>query len=499
MIVKKIKLPVFKFSLSIIMISIPLFLLCIWFISDPIRSASLDRYILYHVDDIFRYNYIKMALFNPLVLLNPYLKIGYALINTLFLYILPIGISSLRILNSIFSVGTLFLIYKITKKIGLSDIGSAFALLLTLTFPVYFLISISTLAEMVACFLLVLAIYLLYCQKYSLSSLVIAFLPIFRQEGVIFLLAWLLLLPGKLKIKYGLFMILPFLIWSVLNKVLLGHSFLYTFFCNFPDKAPPNCIATFPQFFHLMGILFMHPIFLVCFMGLVFNSRNNKYHQLFICFIFYTVLVLIASVLLFIDTGAFSREIRFLVFLIPIMAIYGALAVEYLLGGKKAMGRYFLLFGLLILPLISVYQIRKLQKDATVITDSVTAKEEFLIKRTTYWLNDYMKKGNIENIYIPGELSIDKFMRRLWMYLPGNIKYYVIIGNMESYKPVGYQPLDMATYTIVPLQKDTKGIFITKNQQDKTRNGINDAQYILLKTEPALSLYFYLIYKGRAE
>ena len=483
----------FNFPILIIISAVPIFGLAIWFIADPVRATRLDRYILYHVDELLRYGYIKMSFYNPWVFLNPYAKLGYVAVNSLFLHTLFLGISSLRIVSSLFSLGVLFLIYKITHKIKLSDTSSSLALLLTLTFSVYFLASISALVEIMFCFFLIYAVYLLYCKRYFLSTLMVSLLPLIRQEGVVFILIWLLLLPRKLKIKYGLFLLLPFLIWSLLNKVLLGHPFFYTFFCNLPDQAPPNCVASLFQFFHIAGVLCIHPIFITCFIGLIVSYRKAEYRYLSIPFISYVTVIIVANILHLIDAKAFSREIRFLVPVIPFMAIYGASAFEYLLNGRKILKKYFLLFSVAMLPFIAIYQIGQLQRDLTVIGDSLNQDKEVLTKKVGYWLNDYMKTNKIKNIYVPGDLIPDKIIRRLWIYLQGSIDYYAIIGPMESYKPKGLQPLDMATYTIVPSVKGMRGVFITKKQYDKNENILGEVDCVSLRTEASLPLFIYFI------
>jgi hypothetical protein len=323
-----------------------------------------------------------------------------------------------------------------------------------------------------------------------------ALLPVIRQEGVVFLLIWLLVLPKKLKIRFGLFIPLPFLIWSMLNKILLGHPFFYTFFCNLPDQAPPNSVAPLSQFSHLVGVLGIHPIFISCCLGLVVSYRKIKYRYLFIPFISYLAIILAANILHLIDAKAFSREIRFLIPLIPFMAIYGASVFECLFADRKTIKKYLLLFSVAILPFITIYQIGQLQKDPTVIGDSLNPEEEILIKEIGCWLNAYMEANKVTNIYIPGDLVPDKIIRRLWIYLRGNITYYAIIGLMESYKPKGHQPLDMATYVIVPPEKGMRGIFITKRQYDKTENTLSEVDYVSLRTEASLPLFIYLIQKS---
>ncbi len=490
---KKRNIPVSNFSIPLIISTIPILGFFIWYIADPVRAALVDMFILYHVDELFRYNYIKMALYDGFVFLNPYVKLGYVFMGTLFLHILPVSISSLRIMNSVFSLGTLFLLYKTAKKIGFSDISSAFALILAFTFPVYFLASISTLAEVMFCFFVILAVYLLYSQEYFWSSITVAFIPLFRQEGIIFFFIWILLLPPKNKIKYGILMLVPPVTWSMLNIVLLGHPFFYTFFCNLPDHAPSNSVASFAQICRIIAILMLHPVVILSVFGAVLNYKDARLRPVLACLFLYAAIILAATIVHLIDAGAFCREIRFLTPLVPLMAICASAAIDLFLKDKEGLGRRILFASILVLPLTTAYQIKQLQKDPTVVNDIVEREDEIAVKKTGYWLAEYMKKEEIRDVYMPGEISIDKIVRRLWMYLPGDLRYYWIIGDMESYKPNGFQPLDVTTYNIIHPGKEAKGIFIAKKPYDSVGNRLDGFKCILLKTEPALSLYIYLV------
>jgi len=177
------------------------------------------------------------------------------------------------------------------------------------------------------------------------------------------------------------------------------------------------------------------------------------------------------------------------------MAIYGASAIEHFLRNKKTKKSFFL-FSITTLLVIGAYQTQELQKDPEILKDSVSAAEELSIKRLGSWLKDFIEKEDVVDIYIPGEKSIDKIYRRLWGHLPGNINYYAIIGTMESYRLDTTQPLDMATYTIVPFKKNTKGLFIAYDRYDKIGSRLNNVDYRLLRTEQSLSLYIYLMEYG---
>lgn len=311
-------------------ITIYLVLLCIlfiffgfsWYVSEPTRAGRIDRFILYGIDDIFRFCFIRLAPQNFSIFLNPYLKPLYAIIATVFSRLLPLGMISLRIMNSFFSVGALFILYKIMKKLDFDDFFSILTVLITTSIPLYFLLSISTLSEIIFCFFLMLAIYLIYSKKYLLSVIAVSLLPIIRQEGVLYLLIWTGLLFNRRRLKCIPLLFIPALTWGFLNYLILDFPFLFTF-TYVTSIIEPNKYYLFPggaiEFMLNLGY-FSLILFLI---GLIRRLFDRKYYLLLACFFIpFSFLVLSSNIISYIENEFTGYPPRLMVPSTPIIAIF---------------------------------------------------------------------------------------------------------------------------------------------------------------------------------
>jgi len=465
----------------------------VWFISDIFKAGLIDKFLLYYVDDVFRYCHIKAIPFNPIIALNYYLKIGYALIATFFYNIIPVGMSSLRIMNVLFSCGILFLIYKLTQRLSLSKFSANIAIILAATFPVFFLSSLSTLSEVIYSFFVILAIYLLYLKKHGLSIFLVAFLPLFRQEGLIYLFIWIYFLYKQVRIRYLFLLFLPTTIWMILNKQLLGLSFI-KLIVFLPSKLPPNSMASFKEFLNLIYIISYHPIIILSAVGLVVTKIDKKYRFLKVCFItnlFF--LIIFQSAHLFASRGLFCREIRFIMPLVPMMALYGGNTIAWLSCKYRLQNKLFMSGFISILIIIMAFQISQLQHAPKVVNDSMTNEQENLLKDTSIWLNDYLRETNIKKVcIIPGEMTTDKIIRRLWMYLPGCVEFYATGGEKKISAYVDNHVFDLVTLRGINLAGGTKCILISKENLDKNIFA-NFVNIDLIKVDTKIPLYFYLV------
>lgn len=87
--------------------------------------------------------------------------------------------------NILAAIGSGILVAKSAQKMGVK--GSWLGLVATVFTPMFFVISFSSLTEILFAFTLILAIYLFISKKYMWSAIVISFIPFARTEGVIFL------------------------------------------------------------------------------------------------------------------------------------------------------------------------------------------------------------------------------------------------------------------------------------------------------------------------
>ena len=95
------------------------------------------------------------------------------------------GINGVRIYNLLLGLLSAFLTFKTAQLLGLK---SAFiSVLLLLLAPVYFILMFTSLTEPSFSFFLILAVYLFFSDKLHWSAIVISFIPMIRNEGMIIL------------------------------------------------------------------------------------------------------------------------------------------------------------------------------------------------------------------------------------------------------------------------------------------------------------------------
>ncbi|MDD4109890.1 MAG: hypothetical protein PHH93_14330, partial [Prolixibacteraceae bacterium] len=162
------------------------------------------------------------------------------------------GYKAAKAFNLILTLLTLWMSSKITDH--LFPGRSVFAIILIAFSPVYFLLAISCLTEILFSFVLIAAIFLFIKNRYSLSAVVISFIPFIRTEGFIilpvFALAFLLkrshlsvflLFTGTLIYSLTGYFVSGDILWVVnqmpysLGESIYGSGRLFHFIEKSPD------------------------------------------------------------------------------------------------------------------------------------------------------------------------------------------------------------------------------------------------------------------------
>jgi len=487
-----------KFNLLLIIYTLFL-LLFSWFVSNPMRAAKIDRYVLYSIDDIFHYCYVRTASINPLALLNPYAKPLYTLIGTIFYNIFPFGLLSLRIMNSLFSVATLLVLGKLMKKMRVEELYIFLAIAMTALFPIYFLASISALTEIMFAFVLILAIYLFYCKRWLGSVLAVSLLPLIRQEGLLFLFIWSLFVIKNKKIKYLVFIFLPTILWVFLNWFIWNRPVIYSllhqiyFIIAKINQTPPS--QTVGSFFGATSfmIILYQPLFILSVIGWWRTLQDRSYRLISACWGFYVFFLLsfyIGHIIIF---RTVSRELRYIVPFVPIMILYSVLPIKTIISSfgltkKHVKVLFFGLFGIILIW--ATLNLRLLQEDVKVNEDALTPRNEREIEEITFWLNSYLKKNSINSIYVSGRFTTNKYIRRIWMNLDKDVRFYPTIDPYATEPKGEIKPLDIVNFDIL-RNSDIKGVFLIFNVSDNDRLG-RQIDWVLIKSFPDIPLNFYL-------
>lgn len=458
-----------------------------WLASEPVRASKIDNSILYYVDDVFRFCYLKASFFRPEAFLNPNAKILSLVISRIFFQLLPLGMVSMRIMNSLFSAGIIFLLYKLTDRLFDNKRFLFLPVLLTVTSSAYFLGSFSTLSEIMFTFFLMLAVYFFHAGRHLASTVTISFLPTIRQEGAVFIILWLCLLLRNRQFRHAIWLFIPSFSWSLLNSLILRHDLLYTFFYmhRLSRQTPPISLIL-PSQINTYIIWSSLVLCLLLLSGIKMCSSDKRYSLIFSCILFHLGFMVLSNSVKWVTTGFIVREIKYVIPSIPFMAIFMSRPIESLaqrLSSRYRMaGPIALILLLAALPGFMCLKLKALQKIPQVVNDSVSPEESETVRNVSVWLNGYMAHSGINNLYVYGSQTTNKFVRRLWMGSPGSMGFYAIVSKDSA--------MDMITFQKAPFIKGRAVVVYSGNDTFQLPDGIEKEH---LKGFPEISLDFFLV------
>jgi hypothetical protein len=473
-------------SFSLILI---IFLIFDWLVATSLRAAKIDHYILFSLAETSRLFYAKTALHNPFVFLNPNAKPIYSIISAMFIFIFPLGLFSLKVLNSLLSIGTLVILYKLIRKMGYGDFVATIAIILTLTFPLFFLLSISALTEILFCFFLTLAFYCFYLKRYFSSVLLISLLPLIRQEGALYIFIMLFLLLKEKKIYYAFILPIPLLVWILLNFFLLEHSFIYPLFVcvDLPGPTAKSDIMSLAELKNFLPAIFCHPLFFLFPIGFILAISKKHYLPIIISLICQSLFFIIAAIIQFLITKQVSYAFRYIVPLIPFMALITAGIFNNLVLGKKSK-IIVVVFMSIVLIGILINRITALQKHPRVVAESITEKQERAIEEAVVWLKAFIKETGIQYIFYSGDMTDNKMIRRLKTYLVDSIAMYPVKEFREVYDPVTFKIIERE------FRNSTLTGLVLLLDPEREKDFILSKKIESLKNFPDIPVYLYRKY-----
>lgn len=280
---------------------------------------------------------------------------------------------------------------------------------------------------------------------------------------------------------------LPLVIWILLNYFLLGHSLLYPLFVflDVPGPTPASSVMSLEELKGFLPSIFYHPIFFIFPIGLLLKIYKKDYSPVTISLICHSLFFVIAATVQYAILRQVSYYFRYLVPLIPLMSIMVAEVFEKL-KIKKILKIPILTSVSIILIGVLIVEINLMQKDPKINDEKLAEQEEIAIKKASTWLNGYLKANKIYNVFYSGDLTTNKIMRRLKVYLSRGITLYPVKDFNEVFDSVTFNLLDNKfsdpVYSGVVLILDPireKGLI--------SHDGIN-----ILKEFPIASIYFYI-------
>jgi|GEM_PF-2130855 len=494
-------LDILSFPKIVIITILGIFIFFSWFVSSPVRAARIDSFILYNTDEVFRFYFVRLSLHSAYAFVNSYVRPVYMIVSSIFYNLLPFQMFSLRLMNALFSCGTLYIIWRLIRRIGFEDRAAVLAIMLIATNPIYFLHSISIHAANIFCFFLMVSAYLFYRKEYLLSVVFSSLLPLIRPEGYLSLviLPILLLNEKKLNIRYLVVLFSPLFVWMGMNRLLLGDGLLSRFSYqslmlsnNVYGKNPldgfalrfPDIVITPPEFLLSSGY-FAFILFLI---GFIYRIFDKKYVFLSSSFIVYFLFYSFFSIA--INFGLEKVNIHGTMAItsapiVPFMGIFAIVPIAILIK-RKSIGWITVYICAAAFVISNISQIIAFQRDPRLKWRALySLAEEQVLKQAGSWLGEYAVEKGINKLYVSVDDVTQKFTNSFLLYLPPGLKFYMVSAQKGS-----IALLDLEMVKALPFEKEN-AIYLSSD-----RNSVNLSNKV--KCEPIkefgpASLYFYLL------
>ena len=257
--------------------NLPYYLLLIFLIVLVIL-AFLSEGTFGGADDISHYKYSRYAFKHPELFLDTW---GKPLFTMLMAPFAQFGHNGVKVFNILLGLGAALLTYLTAQRLNYKY--PVMALFLLVFAPLYTVVMISGLTEILFSFILILGIYLFFKNRSIWSCIVISLLPFVRTEGFIifplFLLAYLLNRQWKA---------IPFILTGFLFFSFIGSFHYGDFFWlinNNPYTGEASDIYGSGALFHFVNkyiLIFGLPLLVLILAGMLyipvyfFSSRKEK-------------------------------------------------------------------------------------------------------------------------------------------------------------------------------------------------------------------------------
>jgi hypothetical protein len=172
-------------------------------------------------DNVSHYFIARYAFDNPALFFNSWGRPLYTILASPFALL---GFGWMKFFNLILGILTAWFSYKIAKKLGLRP--AFLVIILVLFTPLYIIMLPTTLTEVLFSFVLILAIYFFFEERFLLSTVVISFIPFARTEGIILIPVFIIAILLKRKFRVVPFFLTGFAVLSIAGNFVY-HDLLW--------------------------------------------------------------------------------------------------------------------------------------------------------------------------------------------------------------------------------------------------------------------------------
>jgi len=319
-------------------------------------------------DNLAHYRIARYAWLYPHLFLDHWGKPLFTILSAPFAVF---GFQGIKTFNLLVGLLTAFFTYKTAGKLSVKN---AWMVIFFVVFaPIYSVMMLTTMTEILFSFVLIFAVYLFFSGKYISSAIIISFLPLARTEGIVILIVFLFTFIYNKKWKSLPFLLTGFLLFSLIGYFFYYHDFLWLIH-EMPYSSDSGKIYGHGELLHFvntapktigfaLGILSLFGIGI--FLKDFFTRKellkaDQKMNVLLIIFGSFLAYFSAHSYVWWKGLGGSLGLIRVMVGIIPlwvIFSLFGYNLVEKWIGKRfKIIFRYLLLLLIIVLP-FSVYHI----------------------------------------------------------------------------------------------------------------------------------------------
>ncbi len=284
-------------------------------------------------DNISHFKFARAAFNRPEFLLDHWAKPVFTLLTAPFA---QFGFIGVQIFNLIAGVLSAWMCYAVSKELKLSY--SPVSMIILFFIPIYSIIVISGMTEVLFGFISILCVFLVLKEKYIISSVIISFLPLIRTEGIVIvpIFALVLLIKGK---YYHLPLLLTgFVLYSIIGY--FHYKDIFWLITRMPYRGAVDIYGkgSFMYYFHAAHRIFGNTVnFLIILgiLGIIISLIRKKEKSLdtFLLILIPFVTYFMAHVVMWRSgIGNSLGEHRYMVAIAPFAAIISLKGINLLVG-----------------------------------------------------------------------------------------------------------------------------------------------------------------------
>ncbi len=223
-----------KYLVPAILLGILIFYAILVFLSDGTHGGA---------DDIGHYRRSRYAFRFPDFFLYHWGKPFFTAISSPFA---QFGFNGIRIFNVLCGTATAYFTYRTARLLKFSM--PVFGIFLLLSSPLYSVLMLSGMTEILASLVLVLTIFLFFKQKYIWSAVLLSFLPFIRTEAIAIIPLFMLAFAWQKEWKAIPFLFLGFVFYSIVGSFY--YDDLFWVINNMPYTGGAKDIYGSGELFH---------------------------------------------------------------------------------------------------------------------------------------------------------------------------------------------------------------------------------------------------------